>query len=94
MGAMGLPETQRNEFLERRPYGIGREAAKHLLGGWIEDANLLTLVNRDDRVHGGLNDAVQPRCALPLVERSLITVGMLSDCAALLGLHRRVLRCE
>jgi hypothetical protein len=51
---------RRDELAEISTRGLARAAAKHLFGRRIEQQNALLFVERDDRVHRGSHERLQP----------------------------------
>jgi hypothetical protein len=64
-----LAEALGEEAVDRRADGLGRGAAKDLLGGLVEECHLARAVEGDDGIHRRVKDASQP--FLALLERLL-----------------------
>src|ERR1043166_2890285 len=61
---MGITKAQRDELLQRGTKDAGRAATEHQFGSRIEYNDVLPLVDRDNRIHGRLDDAVEARRAV------------------------------
>ena len=62
---MPLAKTRGNEHGDGLPDCVRRRTPEHLFGGGVEQHDALLLVDADDRIHGGVDDAFHPRLAFP-----------------------------
>jgi hypothetical protein len=63
MLTMGFSIARRNEIIKWLAEGVLKRALEHALGGIVEHDDLLLVVDRDNRIHRGFDDALEPELA-------------------------------